>query len=112
MKVEAFYVKTVLEACERLSKLPGGPETMVLMTGRLYEEFKNVGSKEGTDNKLPNGDASLNAVETLGVYSIHKVSFVQLALTKNTALVGVVAFDFKKFEGFIEKNLYVLDLCD
>lgn len=112
MKVESFYVKTVLEACERLKKLPGGPETMVLMTGRLYEEFKKVGSKQGIDNQLPNGDTSLNAVETIGVYSIHTVSFVQLALTKHTSLVGVVAFDFKRFEGFIEKNLYVLDLCD
>lgn len=109
MKVEPIVATNVLDICNRLNEIQSGPDTMVIMTGRLYEEIVKVGS--ALDEGYRYGDkTSANLIETYKLYSIYTLRVMKLKLVEGTAWVALVAFDYKEFSGKLENNLYVCDI--
>ena len=108
--VEFKTVSNVLEVCNRLNSVKNGSSTMVLVTGRLYEEMKKAGSRPDESYKKSDGQVSPRPIKSFRLYDLYTVYTVQVELTAPTAWVSIVQLDYKEFSGKLEENLLIFDL--
>ena len=112
MRVEPIYVESVLSACQRLESIKETADTMVVMTGRLYEEIVKAGTLQNEDFVgMTAGLPSAHLIKTYKVYDAYKLHFVQVVLDEPTAWLACIGINSKRFHAKIENNLYVFDLA-
>ena len=110
-KFEKIVASTPFEASERLAKIKSGSDVMVLMSGRLYEALKRIGTTPEVSYKhWFTGDASVSQIETFKIFDLHTLHCVPISLMNKTAWVALVGIDSKEFTGGMDHELYVCDL--
>ena len=109
MKVEKIVASNLLEACSRITEIKSGPETLILLTTKFYEELEKVGSELNESYRY--GDqVAANLVKSYRVYSIHTLRTTNVRLVQGTAWTALVEFDYKEFSAKVGNNLYVVDI--
>lgn len=111
MRVEPVVVENVLVACQRLEAIKDTTDTMVVVTGKLYEAIEKAGRIESDDFLgMKPGAASAHPIKTIRLYDSYRLHFVQIVLDEPTAWVACIGINSKRFHAKMENNLYVFDI--